>query len=292
MSLIKSLKSTILEQEGSKGLEFKDFFSGKTSSDEGFKDHIYNSIPSYAEMEEYTSEALLKMYRNGALMLDIGASEGQWGKYVSKRSGGKIRTHNLDPNPDMKATFDKEPVKGAEYIQKAFGDGFEDNGEQIEGFKPEDQYDVVRESMTFQFISTNREEQYRLAKQALKSDGLFITNSKTHLPDKDEYQKYEDLKDEFKRKSFSDEEIEKKAKEVLPSMSKYMVDLERTFDALNKHFKYVREYWTSGNFHGFVASDSKQIINKFLSYLPDAKGFPNSVDGKVIDPLYHKQNKQ
>ena len=277
MGLIK----LIVEQEG---LEFKDFFSDKTTSDEGFKDHIYNSIPSYKEMENITSDALVDMYKSGAIMLDIGASEGQWGKYVSKHSNGNIITHNLDPNKDMEKTFKKGKVDGAVYIRRAFGDGFTDGDEEVKGYKPKNKYDVVRESMTFQFISTDRKNQYKLAKEALKSDGLFITNSKTHLKDEDEYKKYEKLKDAYKQQYFSDEEIEKKAKEVLPNMSKYMVDLQETFNSLKNNFKYVREYWTSGNFHGFVASDSEKQINKFLSYLPQSKGFPNSVDGKVIDP--------
>ena len=279
MSLIKHLK------EQNTGLEFKDFFSGKTTSDEGFRDHIYNSIPSYKEMEKLTSDALVDMYKNKGIMLDIGASEGQWGKYVSDRSNGNIITHNLDPNKEMKDTFERDPVEGAKYIQRAFGDGFTDGDEEIKGYKPKNRYDVVRESMTFQFISTDRDSQYKMAKDALKDGGIFITNSKTHLRDKDEYQKYEKLKDLYKRQSFTDAEIKKKAKEVLPTMSKYMVDLKYTFNALNKHFKYVREYWTSGNFHGFVASDDKTKIERFLNYLPQSKGFPNSVEGKIIDPI-------
>lgn len=275
MSLKKQFKKILIIEEA--GLEFKDFFSSKTTSDEGFANHIYNSIPSYKEMEKLTSDALIDLYNIGAIMLDIGASEGQWGKYVSKKSNGRIITHNLDPNEDMKDTFDEDPVKGAKYINKAFGSD-------VGGYAPKNKYDVVRESMTFQFISTNRDDQYRLAKRALKRDGLFISNSKTHLVDEDEYQKYEKLKDEFKRQSFSNDEIEKKAKDVLPTMSKYMVDLQTTFDMLDKHFNFVREYWTSGNFHGFVASDNEKQLKRFLDYLPDSKGFSNSVDGKVIDP--------
>lgn len=276
MGLIKELKTYIIETSG--GIEFEDFFSSHTSSDEGFTQHIHHSIPSYNEMEKSSADAIVSMYSK-AKVLDIGASEGTWGKYISKRSNGKVVSHNLDPNEDMKATFDEDPVDGAEFIQQPFGSDYGD----MEAYSPRDEYDVVRESMTFQFISTDRESQYKLAKEALKSDGIFITNSKVFQLDDDEYERYEKVKDAYKRQYFSDQEIEKKAKEILPNMSKYMVDIMTTVEALEKHFKYVVQYWVSGNFTGFVAGDDANKIDVFLSKMPEVDGYPNSVEGKLVD---------
>ena len=259
------------------GNEFAEFFSNQTNSESGFTSHIYNSIPSYNEMEEMSADAIIKMYRK-ALILDIGASEGTWGKYISKKSNGNIKTHNLDPNEDMMNTFNEDPVKGATFIKRPFGEDYED----LKAYNPKNKYDVVRESMTFQFISTNRDDQYKKASKAIKNDGIFITNSKVFQVDDEEYKKFEKVKDAYKRKYFSDDEIKKKAKEILPNMSKYMVDIMTTYNALNKHFKYVVQYWTSGNFTGFVAGSDKNKINKFLSYMPEVDGFPNSVEGKII----------
>lgn len=275
MSLIKHLHY-INERTG--GIEFEDFFSSHTSSDEGFTQHIHDSIPSYNEMEKSSADAIVSIYNQG-LVLDIGASEGTWGKYISKRSNGKIITHNLDPNEDMKDTFNKDPVEGAEFIQRPFGSDYGD----MKAYSPKNKYDVVRESMTFQFISTNRQSQYKEVQQALKSDGLFITNSKVFQLDDDEYKKYEKLKDAYKRQSFTDDEIKKKAKDILPNMSKYMVDIITTVEALQKHFKYVVQYWVSGNFTGFVAGDDMNKIDAFLSEMPEVDGYPNSVEGKLVD---------
>lgn len=272
MTLLRLLK------EATGGTEFSDFFSGQTTSDAGFTQHIHHSIPSYAEMEKESADAIVAIF-NDALVLDIGSSEGTWGKYISRQSGGNIKTHNLDPNEDMKDTFEQDPVDGAIHLVRSFGEDYGD----IPAYNPQDAYDVVRESMTFQFISTDRESQYRQAKEALKSDGFFITNSKVFQLDDDEYKKYEALKDEYKRENFTDQEIETKAKEVLPNMSKYMVDIITTMQALEQHFRFVVQYWVSGNFTGFVAGDDKTIIDQFLDQMPEVDGFPNSVEGKVVE---------
>lgn len=272
MTLTKLLKET------TGGTEFGDFFSDQTTSDDGFTQHIHHSIPSYAEMERESADAIVAIY-NDALVLDIDSSEGTWGKYISRQSGGNIETHNLDPNEDMQQTFEQDPVEGAHHLLRSFGEDYGD----IPAYNPEDVYDVVRESMTFQFISTDRRAQYKQAKDALKSNGFFITNSKVFQLDDDEYKKYEALKDEYKRENFTDQEIEMKAKEVLPNMSKYMVDIIDTIQALEQHFRFVVQYWVSGNFTGFVASDDKNILDRFLDQMPEVDGFPNSVEGKIVD---------
>lgn len=287
MSLLKIL------HESSKGLEFKKFFSQMTDEHGEFQDHISKSIPSYSEQTYLTAQVLADIYgHTDVLILDIGSSEGYFGDAVVSKSS-RVVVHSLDPNYSMEQVYKKkrkkdpknDSLKRNKFLRVAFGDGFYDEEEQrqYKSYKPKNKYDVVRESMTFQFISTNRREQYGLCKQALKPNGLFITNSKIKLPDQKEYHKYEKLKDEYKRKSFTDEEIEKKAKEILPNMSRYMVDVIETFEALQENFKYVVQYWVSGNFHGFACSDNEQTVNKFLSKMPERDGFPNSVEGKVVD---------
>jgi SAM-dependent methyltransferase len=284
-----ALTKYIVENITGTGLEFKDFFT-QMSEDHGvFEDHISKSIPSYKQMSIETARAVAKVY-DKAICLDIGSSEGYWGDEVVKNNS-EIIVHSLDPNWKMKEVFMKKhernsDFKNNKFLQYSFGEGFHDEQENktYKGYKPINKYDIVRESMTFQFLSTDRESQYKLCKRALKPNGLFITNSKNHLPDKDEYKKYEDLKDEFKRKHFTDQQIEKKAKEILPNMSKYMVSIIDTFDALENYFKYVVQYWVSGNFHGFLASDDADIVNKMLSQLPLPNGYPDSVEGKLIDP--------
>lgn len=267
--------------ENTKGLEFKDFFTQISEEHEEFEDHIKKSIPSYSEMSYLSAIAIASIYKD-SLILDIGSSEGYWGDIVVSKSNNWV--HSLDPNWKMKEVFQKKRKTGLEkniFLQKAFGEGFfdADEGRYYKGYRPKNKYDVVRESMTFQFMSTNRSKQYGLCKDALKEDGLFITNSKNKLSDEKEYMKYEKLKDEYKKKYFSEKEIDKKAKDILPSMSKYMVKLEETLKSLNEHFEYVKQYWVSGNFHGFACSDSKIVVENFLKRLPEKDQFPNSVVG-------------
>jgi len=271
--------------ESTLGLEFKDFFSGMVEKDGEFEKHIASSIPSYATMTKFTADSIAKKFNN-IKILDIGASEGYWGDYVVQKNKS-IEVHSLDPNESMADLFKRknpDPEHPNKFLKVAFGEGFEDEGVNYEGYNPRKEYDIVRESMTFQFLSTNRKAQYRLVKEALKPRGFFITNSKNFLPDKEEYAKYEALKDEFKRRSFSDEEILKKAKEVLPSMSKYMVNLITTFESLQEYWRFVTQYWVSGNFHGFVAGNDKRNIDMFLEGLPLPNGYPDSVEGKIVDP--------
>lgn len=271
--------------ENTQGLEFKDFFASVVQQDGEFQKHIAASIPSYGSMTKITADSIAKKF-NGVKILDVGSSEGYWGDYVVSKNKSII-VHSLDPNEEMASLFKRKnpnPDHPNKFLKVAFGEGFEDDGVTYEGYNPRREYDIVRESMTFQFISTDRKGQYRLVKQALKPRGFFITNSKCFLPDKSEYAKYEALKDEFKRKSFSEEEIQKKAKDVLPSMSKYMVDVIKTFEELQRYWKYVTQYWVSGNFHGFVAGDDQTVIDKFLDGLPLPNGYPDAVEGKIVDP--------
>lgn len=282
-----SLKRMFIES--TKGLEFKDFFSNITSKHgDNFEDHISKSIPSYSEMTKLTAKALSSILDNESKVLDVGSSEGYFGDYLIKLNPNVV-VHSLDPNWKMKEVFDKKHatdsgLQNNVFIQSAFGDGFYDEEEQryYDGYKPTNEYDVVRESMTFQFLSTDRNEQYGLCKKALKKDGIFITNSKNFLLAQEEYQKYEKLKDQYKLKSFSQEDIDIKAKTVLPNMSKYMVNLDDTLGALKKHFRIVKQYWVSGNFHGFVCGNDEQKINSFVSKLPSPNKYPNAVEGKIV----------
>lgn len=270
----------------SDGLEFKDFFTQMSKEHGTFEDHISKSIPGYAELSLKTAQFVSQFVGSGQRVLDIGSSEGYWGDVVA--SGTRAAIFSLDPNFEMWEKWNNKPYRNDmvnhHFAQAAFGDGFLDGIEWIGGFSPAIDFNVIRESMTFKFLSSDRDMQYGLVKDWLTSDGLFITNSKCLLPEHPgEYELYEYLKDNYKRQFFTEEQLTKKATEVLPNMGKYMVSVEQTVCALKKHFTFVTEYWVSGNFHGFLASNDLETITKALIRIPE---FKEVISGRVTTDKY------
>jgi len=290
------------------GLAFKDFFSSVTKGEFGksevpwvplkditpvkgfaeaqakhsgnFDEHIAKSIPSYRETQFQKGDALVKTYPEGARVLDVGGSEGSWNKAITSESGGKIETVVVDPNPDMAAFFrEKSSVPGSSYQEAALGASFEDGGKVIPEFKDKNKFDVVNESMVFQFISPDRAEQVKSVKGQLKPDGIFLSDEKLRTSP-EVWKQNEQVKDtRYKKVYFSPEEL--KAKDTVVGFQQPksetkavgMVDNMATLDGyesiLKDNFKHVVQYWDSGNFKGYVSSDSLPAIDKFLSNLGD-----------------------
>lgn len=242
------------------GLEFKDFFSKHAGR---FTQHIDKSIPGYAENREATVLALARTLPRGAKVLDVGASDGTFGDMLlAVRSD--IAVTNIDPNPDMIANY-----KGtAEYRLESWVEGFKDPkvGWIDEHYSPFT-YDVIHMSMVRQFVTDNAALWYHEAWRQLKDGGLFVVNTKVSAPLRDDggfWQHMEYLKDQYKAKSFSPEEITEKAAEVLEGMHQHMIPHSAEREALKRSFRHVGAYWSSYNFHGFVASDSK---TNYLSFV-------------------------
>src|SRR6185369_13486861 len=119
-----------------------------------FDDHIATSIPGFREVQQAVGNAVVESYPAGARVLDLGASEGAWGKAVTAQSGGKIVTTSLDPNLTMAEHFNTHSsVPGATYDISAFSEKadegktlWDENGTPIKGFVPaKGGYDVVHE---------------------------------------------------------------------------------------------------------------------------------------------------
>jgi hypothetical protein len=245
--------------------------------------HIATSIPGFREVQAAVGEAITRAYQGTADMLDIGASEGALGKTISSRTGGAIKTVNLDPNLAMADVFRREGnVPGAEYVIEAFGakesEGqvgwTEDDGTVIKYYKPDRKFDVVHEAMVFQFISNGREAQIMRMKELAKKDGIVIIEEKTfeHIAPEDsakrrKWGRVESKKDAYKLQYFTQAAMDKKAEEVLVGMHKYMISESTTEAILTDNFNAVSQFWDSGNFKGYVASDNKAKLQKFLANL-------------------------
>lgn len=256
-----------------------------------FDQHIATSIPGYREIQPMVGDAIVHALPGGGNVLDIGGSEGGLAKTITAMSGGKIRSTVLDPNQSMKEAFDSiSHVHDTDYTLAAFGpeeeEGkhawTEDNGVEIPYFRPIGKYDVVHESMTFQFISNARAAQIARAKELMKPSGIMVLQEKFNAdPGKEDAHKAnETQKDAFKRQYYEQKAMTQKAEQQLVGMHQNMISAGEMERILTSQFKYVSQYWDSGNFKGYVASNNANKFHAFLDALPNTQ----SVFSKVHTP--------
>lgn len=201
-----------------------------------FDDHIAFSIPGFKEVQMAVGNAVVNTYGPEAVLLDMGASEGSFGKSISAMGGPQ--TVSVDPNQ---------------------------------------QFDVVHEAMVFQFIKNDRPAQISRMKEMMKEDGVLVIEEKFH---NDQWQENEARKDDVKRKYFQPKDMTEKAKAVLEGMNENMTSDVAIEDLLTQQFKYVVQFWDSGNFKGYMASDSQDR----LATLVDATGDLSSDHATVETP--------
>jgi len=277
---------------------FKDFFAGVTEGEEGkpslkkeytpvidtpvdpdfkaaidkhrgnFDVHIASSIPGHREVQDLVGAAIAKTFKTGTI-LDIGASEGAMVKAIAETS--EMTGVALDPNDSMEATFNKSPVPGAEYVNAAFGTEQADDGtEAWEGtnwYDPKSQkFDVVHESMVFQFIHNDRDAQIGRVADLVAEGGVAIIEEKLFT---DQWDANEAKKNEYKSQYFRKEDMTKKSAEVLEGMNKNMVEQAELESILRKNFKFVTQYWDSGNFKGYAASNDNQALQELVGNIGD-----------------------
>lgn len=260
-----------------------------------FDDHIFKSIPAYYEMKVRVAYALTKL--GTGKVLDIAASEGSLGKVVSELTDGNVQTVSLDPNTAMQDTFNRTPqAKGATFSLQAFLNGFEFKGQKFEAHNAPGEYDVVHESMGFQFIDRNRRAQIAEAKRMLKPGGVFLTSEKVLNPrwaineaikDQEHKNKFftaEDLAAKEKVVGFKDSKAGEYKQDVSEAEAVGMVDNMVSKDELEKilrsQFKYVVQFWDSGNFAGYAASDDAAALEKLVGNIGDLTSrFSVSEDG-------------
>ena len=260
-----------------------------------FDRHIEASIPGFREVQVKIAKAIADTYSD-ADVLDIGASEGALAKAISA-TGDNVRTVSLDPNPGMLRTFEtKEQVEGAEYALAALGSkeqegetAWEDEGQDIPYYKPDRKFDVVHEAMVFQFISKDRAEQVARVKELMKPDGVALFEEK-YTAGKgltaEQYAAGEAQKDAYKKQFFTEEALKEKADTVLVGMTKNMPSPGEFEDVLGANFKYAVQFWDSGNFRGYAASDDKAKLDALVNNIGDTSSefstveTPRAVEGE------------
>lgn len=234
-----------------------------------FDEHIACSIPTFRECQLTKAWAISTAIPTNGSMLDIGGSEGTMLKTIAT-AAPDANFINLEPNKDMSSAFNESKPHNAVDVNMAFLEGF-DNVEaygKIPGVNPE--FDVINETMTFQFIKKDRVAFINEVKRLLKRDGIFFTEEKFQLLDKATYIGNENKKDKLhKSKYFTPEQLESKTEQVLVGMSELQADVIDYWDLLNSKFNFANPYWVAGNFRGFMCSDSLDTITLYKSLMGD-----------------------
>jgi ribosomal protein S25 len=238
-------------------------------------------IAGFQEKQIKVAEAIVKgNFRN---FLDIGASEGGLAKTVVSQSKG-LKAIALDPNSQMEENFNTTPdVKGVAFVQEAYqGSWTEADGTKIKEFKPKKKFDVINEDFAFQFINNNRAKQVKGVSDMLTKDGIFITSEK--FIETDNYQSNEDKKYDHQKKYFNESELTKDKQEIVTGMAQDMVNDKAYENTLKNNFKFVEEFWNSGNFKGYIASNNKDVLNTFKDNVGDLTTEFTDKDSPLIKP--------
>lgn len=301
-----------------------------------FDDHIGTSIPTFRELQTVVGDAIVKTYgvadmldigaSEGALVKTISSlSNGNIQTVALDPNFAMARHFN-----------NGQQVTGSQYVTQAFGTKAQegkvawtegdvlqdkngqdrpnpDSGVDVTYYTPDRQFDIVHEAMVFQFMSGNRDAQVARAKEMMKDDGVLILEEKFVKGDgltTQQFRDNESQKDAYKSNFFSAADIKAKAKaigvaeeevlrkedEKVVGMNDLMVSPGSLENTLGKNFKYVVQFWDSGNFKGYVASDSASAIQELLGNMESVDSSfskvatPRTVTGDVTADFKPRKN--
>ena len=277
------------------------------SKTKNFANHINTSIPTFKEAQIATIQAASAVLPKNAKILDIGPTEGGFmntlGKVRKDIQGLGIepsekanRVFGIISEPNMKTVKNAFSGFKSEYNQKAFKDDV-DADIDITVFDndsiPDKSLDMVSEKFTFQFIDNERASKIDVISKKLKDDGFAIFEEKFVPNVKNKgYEANEAKKDKFKSNYYKTEDMTKKKEEVLLGMEKNMVDAKDFEEILKGKFKHVVQYWDSGNFSGYIVSNSEEKVKSFLNNMPSLKSeYSNVKPNRVVQGMTTKTEK-
>lgn len=240
----------------------EDFRIAFDSFEGAFDRHIATSIPMYREMQLITGNAIVKAYEDKVypLLIDIAGSEGTWAKAITLHSGGNIPSLIVDCNEDMQESF--YALGTPDNSDFRLGSFIEDYND-VKRYVPDCTAAIVHAGMAFQFMPFTRGDCIAEVKNRyLDKDGLFLIEEKVIPSQPREWFQNEILKNEFKRRYYSEEAIKQKQADVVDDMDANLVRHYELINALELHFKEVHQYYDAGNFVGYACSDSKATISR------------------------------
>lgn len=281
-----------------------DVFQEKRTGD--FENHIFTSIPTFQEAQVATADALIKTLPQNGSILDLGGTEGGFINTITEERPD-VSGFIVDPNVVAQKMFNEQQMPNAYYIREAFTtdssqfgkyafDVEDENETPIEtsyfdfNIVDDNSLDAVTEKMTFQFIDKGRNNKIKLISEKLKPEGIALFEEKFFTSKEDPvWQANEAKKNEFKLNYYDQKDLTEKQKNILEGMDKHQVTSPEFEEILSKYFNNVVQYWDSGNFKGYVASDSADTITKFLNNLEDLNSeysnvsTPKFVTDKIVE---------
>jgi len=278
----------LIELNDNKLYKFQDDYNAFIKGGGEFNQHIFTSIPTFYETQLAKMQGITNMIEKNPLdelspykILDIGGTEGAWAKALAKNNPN-LDIEIIDPNRKALQVFqDGELVTNAKFIHAAFTHVVEDQGRAfIEGgikqpvnyqmFGNAGGWDIVHESMAFQFISNERADQIKYIKEnLLNKDGVLIIEEKFSDNNKAIYDANEVKKNNFKSQYYTPEQLADKKFNVLLDMEGNQVTLQEVQKILGENFNHVDQYWDAGNFKGFIASDNPNRVTDFTTGIND-----------------------
>jgi hypothetical protein len=282
----------IIELNNSQLQNAQDIYNKYIAQGGDFNPHYFTSIPTVYETQIVKAQALSNMLDKhdkvindtGTIkILDIGGTEGAWSNTLAEIGGEKVYVEIIEPSPEANKLYNEiQTPNNTRFRNEAFSYIIEDQGKffnepnsikfseffaggtidsntgirnpdvQMQGGK----YDVVHEAMAFQFVDANRQAQIDfIADNVLADDGILLIEEKFTNNDVI-YQNNEKIKDDFKRLYYTEEQINSKAQNIVGPMGDKQVSVQEIENILGNRFKYVNQYWDSGNFKGYIASNN------------------------------------
>ena len=270
----------------------QDIYNKYVAQGGDFNPHYFTSIPTIYETQIVKAQALNNMLDKhdkvindtGTIkVLDIGGTEGVWGNTVAEIGGEKVYVEIIEPSSKANELYNKiQTPDNSRFRHEAFSYVIQDQGVYFNqddrvkfaeffagGVKDErtkirnpdvqmqtGKYDVVHEAMTFQFVDKNRQAQIDfIADYVLADDGILLIEEKFTNNDVI-YQNNEKMKDDFKRLYYTEEQINSKYQNIVGPMGDKQVSVQEIENLLSNKFQYVNQYWDSGNFKGYIASNN------------------------------------
>lgn len=286
----------------SDALEATEIFDEKRTGN--FENHIYTSIPAFKETQIATAEAISKTLPKGGTIIDIGGTEGGFINTIAELNPN-IEGIVLDPNPKAQESFLQQKLPNTEFILEAFTANpeefgkyaFTEKGVDVDYFDPKDipdnSVDAFSEKMVFQFIDNERASKIKLIADKLTDTGFAVFEEKFFTSKQDPiWNANEAKKNEFKSQYYDSQQITEKEEVVLTGMNERQVTSDSFEDILKNNFNNVVQYWDSGNFKGYVVSDSADTINTFLKNMIDLNSdFSNVETPRFVTPKINKKKR-
>ncbi|MFJ7095886.1 hypothetical protein ACIQWL_37545 [Streptomyces mirabilis] len=272
-----------------------------------FHRHLHASVPFFAEeecrlglaMSRYAADHTKRKGRPTKFW-SFGSAEAPMARAAVRHAEGALQAHCSSENTENFGDLRARPESNISIEVGPFYDlKHETFGEMTGTTAASVSYDIIFEHTCFQMHHKERAAPMRILRERLEDDGILLIYEKLLDHDVDAYQAREEEKDrEFKARFFSEREVEVKKSSILTYMENCQVYSEELTAALRPVAKYIVRVWQSGNFFGFVASNSEENLRDFIGHLTQpfvenkgyCTGLPQSLGATLAQPVEFRES--